>query len=445
MFVTPPSSRPEDRASEGKRKRRESNQADKDTVDGTELSASPDLKKGKHSNMKRTPQLNMAQSRLTGTGGTLKIQQTTLSPASGPPSSLPDVPAGDSAGSTGGCGGAPPSQPVAVLAGSGVEPLTADFFRGLIGENTRQITQRIDAMAGDVAGLSRSVNENKSRISKITEKMGEHDGAMEAHKSQMKNLEARISRLEERAPSSVGSGADRSESYLWARRSVRFWPIDRSSDDSLWQGAGEFIHSALGIPDSDICQEDIEMVTPAPSPRLPSGNLNNEAIVTFFCPRKRDSVMAKVGALSTFVDGQGKPTAGVRLEIPPQLQDTFRLLSRFGARLRARHGEGTKRHIRFDDMEGTLIASVKLPGDANWSRVTPDMARKDLEETTKEESANIMKRISAVKADSQILGPRQRLAVPMEGIGRAAAGTGQCEPAPAAAQRPWRPRPGQHS
>ena len=43
---------------------------------------------------------------------------------------------------------------------------------------------------------------------------------------------------------------------------------------------------------------------------------------------------------STF-DGEGKPTAGIRLELPPELLDTVRLLSRFGTRLRARHGVGT--------------------------------------------------------------------------------------------------------
>ena len=60
-----------------------------------------------------------------------------------------------------------------------------------------------------------------------------------------------------------------------------------------------------------------------------------------FCKRqKRDLVVTSSPTLSCRVDRQGKPTAEIRLEVPPELGDTFRLLSRFGTRLRARHGVG---------------------------------------------------------------------------------------------------------
>lgn len=62
--------------------------------------------------------------------------------------------------------------------------------------------------------------------------------------------------------------------------------------------------------------------------------------------------------LAACIDGAGHPTAGIRLEIPDELMDTFRLLSRFGTRLRARHGEGTKRHIKFDDQEAGLYMNI---------------------------------------------------------------------------------------
>ena len=60
-------------------------------------------------------------------------------------------------------------------------------------------------------------------------------------------------------------------------------------------------------------------------------------MVTFFCPRKRDVVVASSPNLSNLMDN-GVPTAGLRLEIPSKLMSQFRLLSRFGTRLRARHG-----------------------------------------------------------------------------------------------------------
>ena len=80
-------------------------------------------------------------------------------------------------------------------------------------------------------------------------------------------------------------------------------------------------------------------------------------------------------ALSCKVDREGRPTAGIRLEVPPELGDTFWLLSCFGTRLRARHGTGTKRHIKFDDYNGSMFTNVKLPGDKSWTKITPEMAK----------------------------------------------------------------------
>ena len=115
----------------------------------------------------------------------------------------------------------------------------------------------------------------------------------------------------------------------------------------------------------------------------------------------------------------GIPTAGLRLEIPEELMGQFRLLSRFGARLRARHGSGTKRHIKFDDLEGALFMNIKLPGDEAWSRVTAETARLDMERTARDESASVLKRIHAKPMPVALLtsGPRERLAVaaPMAG------------------------------
>lgn len=105
-------------------------------------------------------------------------------------------------------------------------------------------------------------------------------------------------------------------------------------------------------------------------------------------------MFANATNLSDSGDGEGRPTAGIRLEIPSELEDTFRLLARFGTRLRARHGEGTKRHIKFDDFAGSLYSNVKLPGDLSWTRVTPAMAQEDLEASLREESSRHKKRLA---------------------------------------------------
>ena len=85
------------------------------------------------------------------------------------------------------------------------------------------------------------------------------------------------------------------------------------------------------------------------------------------------------------------------------------ILGSYQARLRARHGAGTKRHIKFDDFSASLFTNVKLPGDSNWTRVTPAMARADLDASMKEEGLAIQKRLAA----KLMPGPRERLSRPM--------------------------------
>ena len=110
-----------------------------------------------------------------------------------------------------------------------------------------------------------------------------------------------------------------------------------------------------------------------------------------------------------------------KLRIPEM--GTFRLLSRFGTRLRARHGDGTKRHNKFDDFNASLYAVIKLPGDEHWTRITSEMARRDLDSSFRQEEEATQKRLAL----KRIPGPRERLrgsrALPlMNGAGRSQAG-----------------------
>ena len=239
-------------------------------------------------------------------------------------------------------------------------------------------------------------------------------------------MESRVSRLEARelprgpAVNNPNPCHTRSREYLKARRSIRIWPIDNHSDEGLWKGTGDFIHTALGIPEEDLAPEDIESITAVKPSGIRGSHVRDEAIVSFFCPRKRDTLLAGAPNLATFIDDQCRPTLGIRREIPLELDGTFRLLSRFGARLRARHGEGTKRHIKFDDIEGTLIMNIKLPGDERWSVVTPAMARSDHEAHSGEEAMKTLKRISG---NRNLSGPSRRLASPIFPVVSAAART----------------------
>ena len=294
------------------------------------------------------------------------------------------------------------------------EARTADFFRKLIGENTATITLKLDNVTGDLAALTKTVEASKSELAAVSTELGKHATDIKDHRSQIEDLAGRLAKLERTGGRSSTSG---NPDYLRARRSVRMWPIENESAETLWKGVGEFLHSALGIPESDVGPDDIETITPIPDPRHATGNLNKEALVTFFCPRKRDFVVSSSPSLANLMDG-GVPTAGLRLEIPEALMPQFRLLSRFGTRLRARHGAGTKRHVKFDDLDCTLYMNIKLPGDETWSKVSVDTARADMDRAARAESDNLLRRIGTKPV---LAGPRERLATQAPGAVRGSA------------------------
>ena len=402
--------------------------------------------------MKRTPQHGMAQSRLTANGGNLGLNTSnhgvTTAGNAAPQSEVMEIAGGQP------LAGATAATPVLGNQAMG-EPLTAEFFKNLIGENTKMITGKIDKLTTDLVTLTSSVESNRADIAKSLSATERQSSMLEAQKVELPRMEERLTRLEAgdhvmSAAARHGGGGNltKSRSYLKARRSVRIWPVNRQDEDSLWKGTGEFIHEALRIPESEVSQEDIESVVAVPDPRMPNSSVNNEALVTFHCPRKRDILLSNSPNLSSFVDGAGRPTAGIRLEVPAELDDTFRLLARFGTRLRARHGEGTKRHIKFDDHEASLFINVKLPGDEVWSRVSPAMAKADLDLNAREESARLMKRISGGTGQ----GPRQRLAAPVtapgqrprttDTTGATPQGTPSTAPSTSTSARAWAPRRG---
>ena len=185
----------------------------------------------------------------------------------------------------------------------------------------------------------------------------------------------------------------KSQEYQLARRSVRLWPIAGETEEDIWGNVGDFIHDVLRVPHGDVKQDNIVAVERVRGEVTVEG-INDQVIVVFADKKERDLVLANSVHLASCVDRAGKPTAGTRLEIPIELRGTFRLLARFGTRLRARHGAGTKRHIKFDDYRGSLYTNIKLPGDTTWTRVSADMARLDLEKSMREEDTVNQKRLA---------------------------------------------------
>ena len=378
-------------------------------TDRTEIagSASPVLQERKSATMKRTPQPTLTQSKLTS------LLQARSGPEVAP--SLPVTPGTDAprvvsletvemdtSSATPVSAGSDPVPP------PGSSMVTTDFLLKALKENTDFLIKSFNSSIG---ALSTRIEDNATRISNNSEAISRQAATSASQRAELEAVAVRVSALE-RAESrpecgQVDERATLSMSYLTARRSVRLWPVAGQSDDELWEGVGEFLHGTLAINEGDVCQEDIESVSRVLDGREHSGK--EEVLVKFFDKQKRDLVVSSSPSLAKEVDREGKPTAGIRLEIPPELSDTFRLLHRFGTRLRARHGVGTKRHIKFDDYCGSLYANIKLPGDASWTKITPAMARADLSASMREENEHTQKRLAA----KLVPGPRVRLSRPV--------------------------------
>ena len=184
-----------------------------------EISASPVLKKGRPDQliMKRTPQPNLTQPKLTS--------MLQANPAS---SLTPLEGAGDHATKPPVSAGVPP------LGGPG-EMLNADFFRRLIGENTATVTAKLDKVTGDLAALARTVESSKSEVAAVTEEVGRHTTELADHRTRIEDLTERLARLERKEVSTIRE-PKLSPDYLLARRSVRMWPIENTNSQTLWKG-----------------------------------------------------------------------------------------------------------------------------------------------------------------------------------------------------------------
>ena len=284
--------------------------------------------------------------------------------------------------------------------------VTTDFLLKALQENTNNI---IKSFTSNLGALATVVESNKCQIEANKNKIEKTDQTAVNNAEQIATLNARVRALEAApAPRVTGKRATLSPDYELARRSLRAWPISGGSDQDLWGNAGEFIHELLKVPYDEVNQDDITEVRRPADPFVPDGVVD-EAVIVFRDEKIRDLVMSHSVNLAGSIDGRGKPTAGTRLELPLELRDTFRLLSRFGTRLRARHGNGTKRHVKFDDFEGSLYVNIKLPGDKSWTRISPEMARVDLERSMKEENTKNQNRL----ASKLLPGPRERLNLPM--------------------------------
>ena len=270
----------------------------------------------------------------------------------------------------------PSTVPSAPGAAAGMA-MTMAQFKEYMDNNTNLRLENIDRT---VAGLRTEVRSNSSKIDAQETLVRQNQLNIAELRSELEKVR---SGPPEAPPPTSGrpplptsrptpdSVADE-EAYSKARRSLRLWPVPGVHQPDLWAAARSFISDKLASP--DLARDSIEMVARVHIPSGPGVQL--EALITFREPGTRDQVIGCAAKLANCVDGNGKPTAGMRIEVPRQLQQDFRVLFKYGQTLRARHGQGTRRHVKFDDVSRSLYLNVRLPGDESWSRVSTSLALK---------------------------------------------------------------------
>ena len=250
-------------------------------------------------------------------------------------------------------------------------------------DQTKSLTARLDSVDTSLVVLKGDLTRVNNNVNSNTAKIEEHGRMLTAQHEKLAGMEAEVEKL--KAGESTGRpvqwpvptpSAARCDDpgFAKARRSLRIWPIAGSTREEIWGSTGSFIERNLSL--SHVTEATIESIT---RPDVPSGpGVRLEVIVTFFLSSVRDSVMGASSKLASFIDTTGKPTAGIRLEVPPAHRVDFSVLFKYGQMLRTRHGQGLRRHVKFEDVERSLFLNVKLPGDDAWSRVTVDVARRGL-------------------------------------------------------------------
>ena len=260
-----------------------------------EESASPLLKGGKnkgYSKMQRTPQQipTLTQTKLTGFGVTHVPSSVASLPTGSRTPAVPPPMEMDTS--------APPALPQAAATISQAQlsaPVTTEVLLRSLKENTEEIIKSFHEHLGAV---STRVGANSSKIAELEACCASNARKTDANEIGVSALARRVEALEKgtiQAP--MQKKATLSRDYLLARRSVRVWPVPGETVEELWEGAGEFIHVNMAIPESDMNQEDIEEVRRAGTSGR-AGIIRDEIVIVFKNKEKRDLLLVSSVNLS---------------------------------------------------------------------------------------------------------------------------------------------------
>ena len=224
-------------------------------------------------------------------------------------------------------------------------------------QHKRDVDRQMDTMRSDIAALQR---ESSSGI--IDPRPTPYKAALVAPA----------------APGRSSSGADLRQYWL-SRKRLRFFPVEGETEPEIWDSLQGFLTERMRIPGTDIQKSKITEVR-----RMKSGRgrrPKDEVIVAFCDVEVRDRVATYARNLSSYIGSDGRPTAGVRPDVPSHLGGVHRALLQYGYDMRSKYGNELRRNIRFEDADHTFVIDIMIPGPNNpnnvWTTVDYDHVQED--------------------------------------------------------------------
>ena len=253
-----------------------------------------------------------------------------------------------------------------------------------------------------------SVLATADQIGKMGERIERNESDIREIKGELKQMNKKMTdqnykRLTDEQCVQLNKGMDtqqrerfshvREASYIRSRKSLRIWPIEGTSERTLRDSLETFMRDALKISSRDI--ENIPIQEIRRSRSSPNALTYLETIIVFEDTEDRDFVASRAVNLGGLVHQDGRPKAGIRLDVPTFLLSTFKDLNGYAYNVRRIHGKKAKTHVKFDEANRSLILELRLPGSDNWLKITPSKAR-DL--TTEANESELMKLQKDMKA-----------------------------------------------
>ena len=251
--------------------------------------------------------------------------------------------------------------------------------------------REIEELRGAVGGRGGVTEQVRIQLSKEIDKIKAVDAA------------ASLGMTSQAPPTHGTRGDERERAFLRARRCLRLWPVTGVDEVDMMTNVMTFMRENLSISRAVVNEEDIDAVR-----RVGGGGRRardrEEVLVVFSSIGTRDTVHSYARNLAGYVDLEGRPTAGLRMEIPDYLMGTFKDLDSYGGHLRALHGSGLKRHINFDDSSKGLYMDVRLPGEDEWLRVDDQVARDERRELARRRANRTRDRLGSSTSGGEEIG-----------------------------------------